>query len=78
MVKRDLTLQDRCDANGGKYPEQAFIIAYKVINDEQRELLFCGHHGRQHMPRLAAEGWKVDDFTDRINEKPTDPDDEEW
>jgi hypothetical protein len=55
--------QDRCDQCGA----QAFMIFVK----EPQEFLFCGHHGREHEPTLAASGWTVFDHTNKINEKPS-------
>ena len=70
-VARDLTVQDRCD----RCKAQAFIVGlYTAENSDELEILFCGHHGRSHSPALVEQGWTVLDFTGRINEKPTDPD----
>lgn len=60
---REFSFHDRCDRCG----YQAYVVALKGSS----ELLFCGHHGKHHMPALAAGGWDVLDFTDRINEKPS-------
>lgn len=60
---REFSFHDRCDRCGF----QAYIVATK--GDD--ELVFCGHHGKAHMPALGAGGWDVLDFTDHINEKPS-------
>ena len=41
-----LTALDRCDRCGA----QASI---RVVLPTGGELLFCGHHGREHLPKLA-------------------------
>jgi len=46
-------------------------VAMKRIDDRDLELTFCGHHGKNFTVTLAATGWDVLDFTDRINEKPS-------
>lgn len=51
----------RCDACGA----QAFVHAEKNGSG----LLFCGHHGREYMPALIAQGFGIDDRTDMINNK---------
>lgn len=63
----DLTVKDRCDRCGA----QAYVLALQTIGNETLELMFCGHHGREHMPMLGITGWDIFDFTDRINEKPS-------
>lgn len=68
---RDLTVQDRCD----RCKAQAFYVGLLTLDNSELEILFCGHHGRNHTPALVEQGWTVLDFTARINEKPTNPDD---
>lgn len=34
----------------------------KAIKGEM-EILFCGHHAREHAGRLQVEGWLIDDQT---------------
>lgn len=58
-----LNAQDRCDACGA----QAFVRAV-FLNGE---LLFCGHHWRNHAPAAAGKAIAVHDFTDMINVKPS-------
>ncbi len=41
----ELTVQDRCDRCGA----QAYVRAVLHVGGE---LLFCAHHGRQHVPKL--------------------------
>lgn len=64
---REFSFHDRCDRCGF----QAYIVAMNRIDNKDRELTFCGHHGRLHGPVLSATGWDIIDFTDRINEKPS-------
>lgn len=66
-----LRVADRCDGCGA----QAFMVAHKLVDGgKQIELLFCGHHGREAEPNLVAQGFSIQDETNRINTKPTDPD----
>ena len=70
--EEDLTIADRCDRDG--VTAQAFFKFKKTFDDGlEGVLLLCAHHGKQHEPRAIAEGWEVFDFSDRLNEKPTDP-----
>jgi len=32
------------------------------------ELLFCAHHGRQHLPQLQAKAIEIHDETERLVE----------
>jgi hypothetical protein len=54
-----LTSLDRCDRCGA----QAFVRATLPGGNE---LLFCGHHGREFGPVLAAQGATVVDESDKI------------
>lgn len=66
----DITVADRCDRCGA----QAFFKFKKTFDDGLKgDMLMCAHHGRKHEPVLFADGWDIYDFTDRLNEKPTDP-----
>ncbi|MFC6713566.1 hypothetical protein ATK17_0954 [Branchiibius hedensis] len=56
-----LSVADRCDRCGA----QAFIRA-RLAGDT--ELLFCAHHGREHLPKLQAVAEEVIDETDRLVE----------
>jgi len=53
-------IADRCD----QCSAQAFV---RVRMPSQAELLFCGHHGREHGPALAAQGAEMRDDTHLIN-----------
>lgn len=64
---REFSFHDRCDRCGF----QAYIVAQKTTCEQELEITLCGHHGRESAPGLAADGWSVLDFTDRINEKPS-------
>ena len=56
-----LSAADRCDRCGA----QAYIRA-RLVNGG--ELLFCAHHGRQHLPQLQAKAIEIHDETDRLVE----------
>lgn len=52
----EFTANDRCDRCGAR----AITICQ---HDEYGELLFCGHHRREHAQNLIDEGWTiVDDY----------------
>lgn len=57
-----LTASDRCDRCGA----QAFIRAR--LSGGQ-ELLFCAHHGREHLDKLRAIAEEVVDETGRLSEQ---------
>ncbi|MEO7233954.1 MAG: hypothetical protein ABIW80_01125 [Lapillicoccus sp.] len=57
-----LTTADRCDRCGA----QAYIRARL---ESGGELLFCAHHGRQHLPQLQASASEIHDETQRLTEK---------
>ena len=46
------TAHDRCDRCGS----QALSVARKA---GRSDLLFCGHHNREHEPELLTQGWEV-------------------
>lgn len=56
-----LTAADRCDRCGA----QAYVRARLASGGE---LLFCGHHARQHLPALAGIAVEIMDQTDRLTE----------
>ena len=56
-----LSAADRCDRCGA----QAYIRARLVSGGE---LYFCGHHGRQHLPKLADHAVEIHDETQRLTE----------
>ncbi len=55
-----LSAADRCDRCGA----QAYIRARLIGGGE---LLFCAHHGRQHLPQLQARASEIHDETDRLS-----------
>lgn len=59
----ELTAADRCDRCGA----QAYIRARLITGGE---LLFCAHHGRQHLPALVDKAVDIRDETDRLVETP--------
>jgi hypothetical protein len=64
-----LSAADRCDRCGA----QAYVRARLHTGGE---LLFCAHHGRQHLPKLRERA-EIDDETVRLMEAPAiAPDDE--
>ena len=54
-----LSAADRCDRCGA----QAYIRARLISGGE---LLFCAHHGRQHLPQLQAHASEIHDESDRL------------
>lgn len=60
-----LTRQDRCDRCGA----QAYV---KAMLGDDLELLFCGHHYRDHEVKLAAAGAVIVDERHRIDEQRAD------
>ena len=56
-----LTVADRCDRCGA----QAYVRARLTSGGE---LLFCGHHGREHLPKLQHLATQIEDETDRLHE----------
>jgi hypothetical protein len=59
-VPRLLTAHDRCDKMCGA---QAWFIAVK----DDKDLVFCKHHGNEYELALIAAGWMVYDQSDRID-----------
>ena len=57
-----LTAIDRCDRCGA----QAYL---RVQLKSGGELLFCAHHGREHLPKLRGHAEIVDE-SDRLTEPP--------
>lgn len=55
-----LTAADRCDRCGA----QAFIRARLA---EDQDLLFCAHHGREHLDKLRSIAIEVVDETGRLD-----------
>lgn len=58
-----LTAADRCDRCGA----QAYIRARLTTGGE---LLFCAHHGREHLAKLRDLADEIQDETDRLVETP--------
>lgn len=56
-----LTAADRCDRCGA--------AAYVRVVLPAGELLFCGHHAREHAPAYADVALTVQDETDRLTEE---------
>ncbi len=61
VLAPELTAADRCDRCGA----QAYIRARLVTGGE---LLFCAHHGREHLPALMDKAVDVLDETERLQE----------
>ncbi len=59
----ELTVADRCDRCGA----QAYIRARLVSGGE---LLFCAHHGREHLPALQGQAVEIHDESARLTETP--------
>ena len=57
-----LSAADRCDRCGA----QAYVRARLHVGGE---LLFCGHHGREHLPKLREHA-DIQDETERLHETP--------
>ena len=61
---KPLTALDRCDRCGA----QAYIRATLPVGGE---LLFCAHHGRQHLAVLREKGAEIQDESARLHETPS-------
>ncbi|WP_083959033.1 DUF7455 domain-containing protein [Herbidospora mongoliensis] len=57
---KPLTALDRCDRCGA----QAYIRAILPVG---AELLFCAHHGRQHVAALRDKGAEIQDESARLS-----------
>ena len=57
-----LTAADRCDRCGA----QAYVRARLHAGGE---LLFCAHHGREHLPKLREHA-EIHDESERLHEPP--------
>ncbi len=64
----ELTHADRCDRCGA----QAFVRA-TLPSVDGLDLLFCGHHYRDHELKLIAAGAVVRDERHRIDEQTSAP-----
>jgi len=58
-----LTSADRCDRCGAR----AYVRARLSSGGE---LLFCAHHGREHLPKLQHLSSNIQDETDRLTPTP--------
>ena len=58
-----LTASDRCDRCGA----QAYV---RVQLSSGGELLFCGHHGREHGDKIKAIAVNVHDETGKLLDNP--------
>lgn len=56
-----LTASDRCDRCGA----QAFV---QVRLTSGGELLFCGHHAREHIDKVRPLAAEIHDFTHTIDQ----------
>ena len=56
----DITAADRCDRCGA----QAYVRA-KLSSGHA--LLFCAHHGREHLPKLRGVAVEITDHTGRLH-----------
>jgi hypothetical protein len=65
-----LTATDRCDRCGA----QAYIRATLPVGGE---LLFCAHHGRQHVAVLRDKGADIQDESARLSATPSTADNDE-
>ncbi|MFF4416960.1 hypothetical protein ACFYY8_30945 [Streptosporangium sp. NPDC001559] len=61
---KQLTATDRCDRCGA----QAYIRATLPAGGE---LLFCAHHGRQHVAVLRDKGADIQDESARLSDTPS-------
>jgi len=59
-----LSAADRCDRCGA----QAYVRARLTAGGE---LLFCAHHGREHLPKLRDLALEIQDESDRLHEDPS-------
>ena len=59
-----LTAADRCDRCGA----QAYVLARLTTGGV---LMFCAHHGRQHLPKLQDMTTEIQDETNRLQVTPT-------
>ncbi|MEP6799153.1 MAG: hypothetical protein ABI890_13445 [Lapillicoccus sp.] len=62
ILAPSLSAADRCDRCGA----QAYIRA-RLVNGG--ELLFCAHHGREHLPQLQAQASEIHDESDRLADR---------
>ncbi len=58
-----LTAADRCDRCGA----QAYVLARLTSGGV---LMFCAHHGREHLPKLGPLTTEIQDETNRLHDTP--------
>jgi hypothetical protein len=63
LARHPLTAADRCDRCGAR----AYL---RVQLSSGGELLFCGHHGREHSGRLREVAADIHDETHRLGDVP--------
>jgi hypothetical protein len=63
LTVEPMTVADRCDRCGA----QAYV---RVTLPAGGELFFCGHHGREYTPRLAALSATIVDESERLDVQP--------
>jgi hypothetical protein len=63
LATTPLTAADRCDRCGA----QAYL---RVLLMSGGELLFCGHHGREHGDALRTVASDIQDQTDQLHAAP--------
>ncbi|WP_347350019.1 hypothetical protein [Intrasporangium sp.] len=63
VLAPELTAADRCDRCGA----QAYVRARLVSGGE---LLFCAHHGREHLPALQGLAVEIHDESARLAQTP--------
>lgn len=61
LAPKPLTAADRCDRCGA----QAYILVRLTTGGE---LLFCAHHGREHLPKLQPLATEIQDESERLHE----------
>jgi len=59
----NLTAADRCDRCGAR----AYVLVRLISGGE---LLFCAHHGREHLPKLQDLAKNIQDETSRLTPEP--------
>lgn len=58
-LRAALTAHDRCDRCGAQ--------AYMRVTLLEGDLLFCGHHGREHKDQLELTALDIQDETDKLD-----------
>ena len=63
LTRPELTAVDRCDRCGA-------AAQVRAVLPSGGELLFCGHHAREHGDKLKALAVNVQDETHKLSDKP--------